>query len=323
MPPLLALIADIRAAYPDWRQRDLIAHFRRAIPGYAEGVWTASMPLNAGPSALSPPLRRRFVRLLRRHTAETGVDLGHVFVCLDLALNPDTIDDRYASWAGDLGLHALSNYARRRDVPIDLPDTRSHANRSDLLADLDGEALARRLRFWPGRELDAMLAYYAPLPGPLPPGEGVRSPSPWEGLGEGAAQNPLPNPLPPGEGARSPSPWEGLGAGEAAPAHVSRRFRLFLADNDLLDADGVRPGAADPDGPLHLIVRRYVFWEMMKDHLARFRPGRMARLATRATLTDTPELRAELTWVVEQFVDFLQTGLLAEVQELNARAQRR
>ena len=295
MPPLLALIADIRAAYPDWRQRDLIAHFRRAIPGYAEGVWTASMPLNAGPSALSPPLRRRFVRLLRRHTAETGVDLGHVFVCLDLALNPDTIDDRYASWAGDLGLHALSNYARRRDVPIDLPDTRSHANRSDLLADLDGEALARRLRFWPGRELDAMLAYYAPLPGPLPPGEGVRSPSPWEGLGEG----------------------------EAAPAHVSRRFRLFLADNDLLDADGVRPGAADPDGPLHLIVRRYVFWEMMKDHLARFRPGRMARLATRATLTDTPELRAELTWVVEQFVDFLQTGLLAEVQELNARAQRR
>ena len=85
----------------------------------------------------------------------------------------------------------------------------------------------------------------------------------------------------------------------------------------------MRPGAADPDGPLHLIVRRYVFWEMMKDHLARFRPGRMARLATRATLTDTPELRAELTWVVEQFVDFLQTGLLAEVQELNARAQRR
>lgn len=280
MSPLLAFIDELRAAYPEWRQRDLIAHLRRAIPGYAEGVWTAAMPLNAGPSALPPPLRRRFVRLLRRHTKETGVDLGHVFVCLDLALNPDTIDDRYASWAGDLGLHALSNYARRRDVPIGQPDTRSHANRADLLADLDGDVLARRLRLWPGRELEAVCAYYAPRP----QGEGVRSPALREGSGEGVA-----------------------------PVHVARRFALFLAGNNLLDEAGdVRADAAAPDGPLHPVVRRYVFWEQMKDHLARFRPGRMARLATRATLADTPELRAELTWVVEQFVEFLRAGLVAE-----------
>ncbi len=293
---LLPFLAELYAAYPEWRQRDLIAHLRRAIPGYAEGVWTASMPLNAGPSALPPPLRRRFVRLLRRHTAETGVDLGHVIVCLDLALNPDTIDDRYASWAGDLGLHALSNYARRRDVPIDLPDTRSHANRSDLLADLDGDVLARRLHLWPGRELDAVFAYYAPLP----EAEGVRSPSLREGLGEGAAQNPLPAPLSEGEGVQY-------------VIHVSRRFSLFLADNDLLDEDGhLRRDAAAPDGPLHPVVRRYVFWEQMKNHLARFRPGRMARLAARATLADTPELRAEISWVVEQFVDFLRAGQIKE-----------
>jgi len=39
-----------------------------------------------------------------------------------------------------------------------------------------------------------------PLPNPLPGGEGSRSPSLWEGLGEDAAEDPLPNPLPKGEG---------------------------------------------------------------------------------------------------------------------------
>jgi hypothetical protein len=128
----------------------------------------------------------------------------------------------------------------------------------------------------------------------------------------------------------SPSLREGLGEGGAAiPVHVSRRFTLFLADNDLLDATGhVRPDAADPDGPLHPVVRRYIFWEQMKDHLARFRPGRMARLAARANLADTPELRAELSWVVEQFVDFLRSGLAAETKgdltqgSQDAKAQR-
>ena len=45
-----------------------------------------------------------------------------------------------------------------------------------------------------------------PLPSPLPKGEGVLSPSLWEGLGEGAAEVPLPNPLPVGEGGLSPAP---------------------------------------------------------------------------------------------------------------------
>ena len=52
-----------------------------------------------------------------------------------------------------------------------------------------------------------------PLPNPLPQGEGVRSPSLREGLGEGRAQDPLPNALPQGEGVQSPSPREGLGEG--------------------------------------------------------------------------------------------------------------
>ena len=39
-----------------------------------------------------------------------------------------------------------------------------------------------------------------PLPNPLPKGEGVRSPSHREGLGEGTTEGPLPNPLPKGEG---------------------------------------------------------------------------------------------------------------------------
>ena len=45
-----------------------------------------------------------------------------------------------------------------------------------------------------------------PLPIPLPKGEGVLSPSLWEGLGEGAAEVPLPIPLPEGEGGLSPAP---------------------------------------------------------------------------------------------------------------------
>lgn len=258
---LLAFVDEVRAAYPGWRQRDLIANFRRAIPGYAEGVWTASMPTNSGPSDLPPEMRRRLKRLLRQDAAESGVDLGHVLVCLDLALTPDLIEDHFASWAGDLGLHALANYLNQTAIPIGLPDTRTHANRSDLLADLDGEVLSRRVT--PGRELDALFDYYAAEPPADPAG-----------------------------------------------AHVSRRFSLFLSDHDLLDEGGdVRGDAADPGGFLHRAVERYLFWEQMKNYLARFRPGRMVRLATRPDFTDAAELRAELGWVVEQFVAFLRAGL--------------
>lgn len=265
---LLRFIDELRGEYPQWRQRDFIAHFRRAIPGYAEGVWTATMPLNAGPSRLRPDQAAHLWELLQRHSAESGVDLGHVLVCLDLALNPNTIEDHFASWAGDLGLHALTNYLNRSDIAIGGPDALSHANRADLLADLDGEVLARRL--WPGRELDAIFAYYDDEP-------------------------------PSDPDAARPSP------------HFSRRFELFLNDHDLLDDDGqVRHDAASSRGLIHRHTTRYIFWEQMKNHLARLRPGRMARLAAEPTFSDTPELRAEIAWVVEQFVDFLREGLAAE-----------
>jgi hypothetical protein len=261
---LIAFIDEVRAAYPDWRQRDLIANFRRAIPGYAEGVWTATMPFNSGPSNLPPAMRERLGALLQADAAESGVDLGHVLVCLDLAANPDTIDDHFASWAGDLGLHALTNFSEGTAVPAGLPDPLTHASLSDLLADLDGEILARRAE--PGREMDALLAYYADEP-PADP----------------------------------------------AAAHHSRRFRLFLADHDLLDERGaLRAGAAEPGGFLYRAVARYVFWEQLKNHLARFRPGRMIRLAARGGFEDAPELRAEIGRTVEGFVAFLREGLERE-----------
>jgi hypothetical protein len=267
---LLAFIDEVRAAYPDWRQCDVIANFRRAIPGYAEGVWTASMPLNSGPSNLPVAMRERLAALLQADAAESGVDLGHVLVCLDLAANPDVIDDHFASWAGDLGLHALVNYLEGTDVPIGLPDPLTHASRSDLLADLDGEVLARRIEA--GRELDALLAYYADAP-----------------------------------------PADPAAAPPAAAAHVSRRFRLFLADHDLLDEHGaLRADAADPDGFLYRAVARYVFWEQLKNYLAQFRPGRMLRLAAQPDFADEPALRAVIGRTVGQFVDFLRAGLEGE-----------
>jgi hypothetical protein len=261
---LLAFIDEVRAAYPDWRQRDLIANFRRAIPGYAEGVWTVTMPFNSGPSNLPPEMRERLWALLQADAAESGVDLGHVLVCLDLELNADAIDDHFASWAGDLGLHALDNYQYGTNTPLGLPDTLTHANRGDLLADLDGDVLARRMA--KDCELDMAFTYYADEP-PADPD---------------------------------------------AP-HVSRRFELFLRDHDLLDENGaVRMDAADPDSPFHRAVTRYLFWEELKNYMARLRPGRMAWLAARPEFKDVPELRAEITWVVEQFVEFLRAGLAEE-----------
>ena len=88
---LITFIDEVRAAYPNWRQRDLIANFRRAIPGYSEGVWTAAMPFNSGPSDLPVAMRERLWELIRDDAAESSVDLGHVLVCLDLALTPDLI----------------------------------------------------------------------------------------------------------------------------------------------------------------------------------------------------------------------------------------
>jgi hypothetical protein len=271
---LIAFIDEVRAAYPDWRQRDLIANFRRAIPGYAEGVWTAAMPFNSGPSNLPVAMRERLCALLQADAAESGVDLGHVLVCLDLAANPDTIDDHFASWAGDLGLHALVNYLDGTDVPIGLPDPLTHAARPDLLADLDGEVLARRVE--PGRELDAVIAYYADRP-----------------------------------------PSDPEAAPPIAAAHVSRRFRLFLADNDLLDERGVlRADAAAPDGFLYRAVARFVFWEQLKNHLAHFRPGRLLRLAAHGDFHDEPALRAAIGRTVEEFVEFLRAGLAEEVSSI-------
>jgi hypothetical protein len=261
---LIAFVDEVRAAYPDWRQRDLIANFRRAIPGYSEGVWTAAMPLNSGPSNLPVAMRERLWALLREDAAESGVDLGHVLVCLDLALSPDLVDDHFASWAGDLGLQALSNYRRDEPIPVGLPDRRTHANRSDLLADVDGEVLARRMTA--DCELDAVFAYYADEP-PV-------------------------NPL---------------------SAHVSRRFELFLRDYGLLDEGGaVRPDAADPDGLIGRAVARYVFWEQLKDHLARLRLGQMVRLAA-GHEPDNARLRAEIDRVVEGFVGFLRVGHAEEI----------
>lgn len=261
---LIAFIDEVRAAYPDWGQRDIIANFRRAIPGYAEGVWTATMPFNSGPSNLPVEMRRRLASLLRADAAERGVDLAHVLVCLDLAASPDLIDDHFASWAGDLGLHAVANYLEGTDTPVGLPDPLTHANRADLLADLDGEALSRRAQ--PGSELDALIAYY----GDTPPAD-------------------------------------------PAAAHFSRRFRLFAADHDLLDERGaVRADAAAAGGFLYRAVARYAFWEEFKNHLARFRPGRMIRLAARSDFEDQPALRAEIGRAVEGFVAFLREGLAAE-----------
>ena len=68
-----------------------------------------------------------------------------------------------------------------------------------------------------------------PLPNPLPKGEGIRSPSPREGLGEGSmGKDPLPNPLPKGEGIGARLSYrERLLAGGLTAAEVGKVEKLF------------------------------------------------------------------------------------------------
>ena len=102
-------------------------------------------------------------------------------------------------------------------------------------------------------------------------------------------------------------------------AHVSRRFELFLRDYGLLDEGGaIRPDAADPDGLIGRTLARYVFWEQLKNHLARLRLGEMLRLAA-GQEPDAEALRAEVDWVVEGFVGFLRAGYTEEVVRKDAK----
>jgi uncharacterized protein YqjF (DUF2071 family) len=61
---------------------------------------------------------------------------------------------------------------------------------------------------------------------PLPQGEGVQSPSPREGLGEGHTQDPLPNPLPQGEG---------VGARPSLVAHYRPTSPVYTATPGTLE----------------------------------------------------------------------------------------
>lgn len=257
---LLVFLDALQAAYPLFGQRWVISHIRRAIPGYAEGVWTAAMPTNAGPSAFPKPIRQHLVNLLIKDAAESGVDLGHVLVCLDVRRTPNLIEDDFASWAGDLGLHALTNYLDGTAVPVGAPG--SHAATEDLLGDIDGANIA--LRAPRGRELDAMFAYY---------------------------QTEVPAFMP----------------------SAASRFATFLGDMDLLDAQGeIVANAAAPDGLITQRLFDYVFWEQLKNHLARFRLDYMARQLRYRELEDAPALRKEIAVTAGQFVVFLQHGLAAE-----------
>lgn len=156
------LFSRIQAKHPEMSQGDMVSQLRRSIGKYAEGVWSVAMPFNKGPSELEPEFQKEFLAIRESMEHENGLDLGHVLASMDVAQSADImLNDAYASWAGDLGSAALETFGTQqgnKPVPMDIGNEKTSAGMTDIMADIDGDNIARHME--KGHELDAMLAYY-------------------------------------------------------------------------------------------------------------------------------------------------------------------
>jgi hypothetical protein len=153
---LAALLAELRREYPQWQEQEIISQIRRSMPEYRQTIWRVALPFSRGDSDLPDGYRERLAQL-RHHAVDLEqVDLGHVFTSIDIKQSVDIVRDAYASWAGDLGTHVLSNFNKQAQVVVGSPD--SLASLADLHGDLDGDNIANHMP--EGQPVTAILAYY-------------------------------------------------------------------------------------------------------------------------------------------------------------------
>jgi hypothetical protein len=153
---LAVLLADLRRDYVQWQEQEIISQIRRSMPEYRQTIWRVALPFSRGDSELPDGYRERFAQLRRKAADLEQVDLGHVFTSIDIRQSIDIVRDAYASWAGDLGTHVLSNFNNQAQIVVGSPD--SLASLADLHGDLDGDNIANHMP--EGRPVTAVVAYY-------------------------------------------------------------------------------------------------------------------------------------------------------------------
>ena len=153
---LTIFLSDLQRDYPHWEQNEIISQLRRSMPEYRQAIWRIALPFSHGDSALAESCRERLNRLRRQAVDAEQLDLGHVFTSIDVKQSFDIIRDAYASWAGDLGTHVLSNFTRQAQVEVGSPD--SLASLADLHGDIDGDNIANHMP--EGQPVAAVVAYY-------------------------------------------------------------------------------------------------------------------------------------------------------------------
>lgn len=151
-----ALLAELRREYPQWREHEIISQIRRSMPEYRQTIWRVALPFSRGDSDLADGYRERFAQLRRKGVDLEQVDLGHVFTSIDIKQSVDIVRDAYASWAGDLGTHVLSNFNKQAQIVVGSPD--SLASLADLHGDIDGDNIANHMPN--GQPVSAVIAYY-------------------------------------------------------------------------------------------------------------------------------------------------------------------
>ena len=153
---LAIFLQDLQGDHPHWEEGDVISQLRRSIPEYRQSIWRLALPFNRGDSDLPESYRERLKQLRQQAANGEQLDLGHVFTSIDVRQSVDFIRDAYASWAGDLGTHVLSNFTNQTQLAVGRAD--SLASLVDLHGDIDGDNIANNMP--EGRPIAAILAYY-------------------------------------------------------------------------------------------------------------------------------------------------------------------
>lgn len=150
------LLRTLQQDFPQWQEEEIVSQLRLSVPDYAHGIWRVAMPFSPGESRLPDDHRARFAALREQAVNGAQLDLAHVVAAIDVHQNIDLIRDSYASWAGDLGTHVLTNLVRQAQSDVGAPD--SMAGLADLQGDIDGDNIARHM---PAEApVAAIVAYY-------------------------------------------------------------------------------------------------------------------------------------------------------------------
>jgi hypothetical protein len=153
---LVAFLDDVQQNCPQWEEAEVVSQIRRSMPEFRQRIWRISLPFNRSESDLPDRYRERLDYLRRRAETVEKLDLGHVFTSIDIRQSVDIVRDAYASWAGDLGTHVLSNFTNEAQVVVGSPD--SLASLADLHGDIDGVNIANHMP--EGKPVTAIAAYY-------------------------------------------------------------------------------------------------------------------------------------------------------------------